>query len=187
MIDAELRKFIEENIRTQLSIILTAQTETSDGKKETFSNMYPGMSSIADRPVMSPYGVASKVPRGTKSVVAQHGDFKGNRIVLGHRDESRPTEDIEEGEIVIYAKDGVRVRVKNGSIELGKGGTYQKMVMGDNLKTLLVALIEAIVQHKHIGNLGFPTSPPDNASTFQNLKAQNLDNDKILAKEGGGF
>ena len=73
------------------------------------------------------------------------------------------------------------------SIKFGKDSDFEVVPVGETLKDFLVSLIELIVQHTHLGNLGYPTGVPQNAADFTQLQANNLDNEKILAKDGGRF
>lgn len=185
MIDAELRRFIEKEIKRQVQVVLTGATESNAALTESIASAYPGMATVPSRPLVLPYGLASRAPEGTISCVLRQGDHPGALLTVGHRDAKRPS--VEVGESSLYSKDGYEVRVKNGQIQVGKNGVFETVVVGDTLKTLLSALIDAIVQHTHLGNLGYPTGAPQNAAVFSNLKAENLSNDKILAKNGGRF
>lgn len=186
MIDPELRRLIEDIVKQQLNIILTAKTTSSKVKTESISDLFPGMPTISDRPVMAPYGVASKPPMGTKSVVGQHGDFKGNRIVLGHRDEKRPT-DLDDGEAMIYSLGKYKVKCFLDKIQIGKDGVYETVVAGETLVDFLTQFIDAFIAHTHIGNLGYPTSPINENFAAEILKANFLTNEKVLGKDGGRF
>lgn len=186
MIDAELRRYIEEKIKEHLNIILTAQTDSSKGKTETISNLFPGMPSIPDRPVMAPFGFSSKAPKGTKAMVGQHGDFKGNRVVLGHRDEDRPT-GIDEGEAIMYSIGKYHVVCFKDKVQVGVEGDYETMVVGETLIKFLIAFLDEYKAHVHTGNLGYPTGAPLTAAVVDQLKSQYLTNNKILAKKGGRY
>ncbi len=185
MIDSDTQRWLRREIQRQINIILSGEAGSTTATTETIQNMFPGQDGILDRPVMHPYGFGSRAPKGTISVVARQGEHPANRVVLGHRAADRPA--MDEGESVLYSKSGYQVRVKNGVIEIGKGGAFEPVVLGDKLTALLEALIDAIAQHTHIGNLGAPTGPPQNASTFNQLKSNQVSGDKLLSKDGGGF
>jgi hypothetical protein len=187
MIDSELQRYIHtEIVRYTRDIVLNALSKDSKVLTEGVDQLFPGMGPQDDRPLAHPYGFASKAPDGTLSVVLRQGDHVGNRMVIAHRDPARPV-DIAQGESVQYSKGGYEVRVKNGKIEIGKGGTFETAVLGDTLQKILVAILDAIVEHTHLGNLGFPTSPPQNAAVFTQIETSQVQNGKFLAKDGGGF
>lgn len=186
MDDANLRRYIEQLVRQQVNILLGGTAQNGLIDREDIVEMYPGMPTQLARPTVRPYGLASRAPAGTRQITGRVGENTGARAVLGHLDGARPA-GLAEGESVLYSRDGYRVRVRNGEIQVGKGDTYETVVVGDTLKALLIALLDFYVQHKHIGNLGYYTSQPDNAANVQQLKTENLDNDKILAKDNGRF
>lgn len=187
MIDSEIQRYIQQEVKRQVHVILSGAAGTNSAViTETIKSLYPGMAEIPDRPIMHPFGIASRAPADTISVTARQGDHPGNVLTLGHRDKSRPT-DLGDGESVLYSKGDFRVVARNGGLYVGKGTTYEEVVVGETLRTLLIGLIDAIVAHTHMGNLGYPTGKPLNASDFNTLKSSNLSNSKILAKNGGRF
>lgn len=185
IMDGDDKRWVIDEIRRQLKIITAGQAGSTTMTTETIDNLMAGHPSIPDRPIMRPYGFASRAPVGTISVTAQMGEHPGNKMTLGHRDKDAPS--IEEGESVQYSMGGYRVKVQNGEIFVGKGDDLEHMVVGETLKEFLITLVAALVAHTHIGNLGFSTSPPENAMDFTQAQTDFLDNDKILAKDGGRY
>lgn len=109
MLDSDILRSVRLEVARQLNTILSGQAGANDTVQgETIDNMYPGSPSIPDRPVMHPYGFASRAAKGTISVTGKQGSDPTNRLVLGHRDKMRPT-DISEGDVVIYSSDGKTV------------------------------------------------------------------------------
>lgn len=135
----------------------------------------------------SPYGFISKPKKG---VFAYFLNLLGNSqapVIVAHLDRDRP-DPANEGESIQYSSGKYHVYCKNDRIYVGKNGVYEEVVAGETTRQLLISLIQAIVVHKHVSNLpGTLTAPPDNAATFTQLKANNLDNEKILVKDGGRF
>lgn len=186
MFDAEEIRFIREEIKKQIRVVAFGSAGTNTQDVEDVQQLYPGMPNIEKVPVSAPYGYASRAPQDTIEVTARVGEHPGNRVVLGHRAPDRPT-GLAVGEMTIYSKAGYAIRVRNDKIEVGKGGEFEPVVVGETLKELLIAVLDAIASHTHIGNSGFDTSPPKNAADFTGAKADFLDNDKILAQDGGRF
>lgn len=182
---AELRRFIKKEIHLQMNTITAGQCDGSTMTTEDIANIYPGHPTIPGRPIMRPYGFASRAPKGTLAVTAQQGSHPGNKLTLGHRDANPPA--VDEGESVQYSLGGYRIVCKNGEMFVGKGADLEHVVVGETLKTAIIAILDAIVAHEHIGNLGFQTSPPINASDFTDIKTGFFANDKILAKNGGRY
>lgn len=186
MTDSEIARMIRQEVERQVNVILPGRSQDSSKFTESINNMFPGMPGITARPIMRPFGFISRAPDDTTQVVGRMGSHPANRLVLGHRDQNAPDPG-EKGESIVYSIGGYQVRVLNGQIQLGKNGTYETMVVGDTLKEFLLALLQAIIQHTHIGNLGVETGVPLNLEAFNNAKENFVDNSKILAKDGGRF
>lgn len=186
MIDPDIKRFIQQEIRMHLNLITSGKAGTNTVHKEDIQERFPGMPTMAERPIMHPYGIASRAPQGTLQVTAQMGDHPGNVSVLGHRDKDRP-DDLQSGESVLYSLGKFRVYARGDRLEIGKDGDNEVLPVGDTLLEFLVELLQLIVQHTHLGNLGYPTGVPQNAADFTQLQTENLDNEKILAKDGGRF
>lgn len=188
MNDSELKRYIDQAIENKMNIILHGVTgdAASSDNTETIQQLFPGQDGIKKRPVMHPYGFVSRAPDGIISVIGRIGAHVANRFVMGHRDKGRPS-DLNSGESYLYSTGKYQLRVKNGKVEVGKDGVYQTLVVGEDLQAALIAIIDAIVAHTHIGNLGAPTSPPQNAATFTQIKTDQVAGGKLLAKDGGKF
>lgn len=187
MMDAETRRMIREEIKQQLNIILNAAAGSqNDQQSETISTLFPGSPDIPGRPVMHPFGFVSRAVPGTISVVAKVGADMQNRMTLGHRDFHRPS-DLNSGESIVYSIGDYRVKVTNTSILVGKGGVYEPVLVGETTRQFLISLVQLIIVHTHLGNLGIETGPPLNSTDFNQLQSQNLDNSKVLAEDGGRF
>lgn len=165
MIDPDVRKFLRDEIRKHLNIILTGQSGANTEEIESINNMFPGMPEIENRPVSHPYGYASRAKKGTTQVNARMGEHVGNRIVIGHRDGGRP-KDLAEGESVIYSSGGLKVYMRNGKIQIGSSTSADPIVLYNELKTLMESILTHIMAHTHIGNMGFETSQPLNNTDF---------------------
>lgn len=186
MMDSETIRFIREEVKKQLNVILNAESGINDQQSETINKLFPGMPGINARPVMHPFGFVSRAVQGTISVVAKVGADIQNRMTLGHRDKNRPT-DLDEGETCAYSSTGYRIVLKGGMILIGKGSDLEPLIMGETLRQYLIQLNQQMQVEQHMGNLGFQTSYPLNAPEYQNLEAEFLDNKKILPEDGGRF
>lgn len=186
MTDSEIIRFIRKEIQRQVNVILSGKSGNNTIETEDIQEMLPGMSTQPLRPVMHPYGFASRSSPGTVQVTGRMGEHTVNRMVIGHRDANRPT-DLDAGESVVYSSGKYQIRVENNQIMVGKDGTYEVVMMGESLQAFLISLLNLIITHRHLGNLGFDTSPPTNASSFLELREDNLDESQMLAKDGGKF
>lgn len=180
MMTPEDRKFIREEIARQVNIILSGQAGANTVQTETIDNLFPSMPSIVNRPVMHPYGLVSRAPRGTLSVTARQGEHAGNRIVMGHRDKDKP--EVQVGEVQLYNQFGQAIYLKNGTVHLGVAAASNPAVLGNELKAMLQELLTLLATHTHVGNLGSPTTPPVEASQFTSIKSSQVDNNNILSQ-----
>jgi hypothetical protein len=179
MLDANDIRFIRQEIARQLDVILSGSAgDNATVISETIESLYPGSPPIINRPVMHPYGFASRASKGTISVTAKQGSHPGNRLILGHRDKSRPT-NIEDGETVIYNVAGYTAYFKKDALYLGQGmGSAEPVVLGNKINDFLKSLLDIVANHTHASE----GAPPTNQVDFLNLKSQNIDNDLVLSK-----
>lgn len=190
MDEALLRRLIKQEIRTQMNVLLFGAAGKNDNQTEQIQGMFPGMDGIDSRPVMHPFGISSRAPSGTTSVIGRMGEHFGNRTVLGHRDANRPTTD--SGETILYDAYGHIVYLSKSKIQLGSKGAAEPFVLGLVYQALESKLIQLIAQHTHISNVpGGQSSIPNEFQKFLDLKASPVDDslilsDEIFGEKGGG-
>lgn len=182
MNEAELKKWVRQEIARQLIVIASGQAGENTVETETIENLYPGSPNIPERPVMHPYGFASRAPSGTISVTGKVGNDPSNRMVLGHRDSDRPS-DLKVGEASQYSSSGYELRAMLDGIRLVKGNKQVALLLGEDVLELLGKIIDTIVIHTH----GSPGTPPSNAADFNLIKTQDLSGATLLSTEEGGF
>lgn len=212
MMDPETRRFIQEEIRRQVNIILHAETDGTDGEKftEGVSNLFPGQPTITDRPVMHPFGLMSRAVKGTLSVIARVGDHIGNRMVIGHRDADRP-DDLEDGETALYNAKGQRIYLKSGKILIGSADADSPVVLGDVMMKALGEVLDELkslsdtLQNKPAGLSTVPGNPiaPNPAfvadlvaldvkistakSTYISTSSSNIVSQEVFTERGGSL
>ena len=142
--------------------------------------MLPGMPTVTKRPVVQPFGLASNAPDDTVSVVGRVGEHFGARYVLGHRDQNKPKFQAT-GETVLYNAFGQQIYLSNGKIQIGTKSSAEPLVLGNVFKTMMDTLLTQLAEHTHIGNLGYNTSPPNNAEEFVQLQESPIDDKSILS------
>lgn len=170
MSDAEIQRYIRQEIDRRLNIILPGVSGNATGQQEDMGNVYPGQAPIPARPTARPYGFISRAPKGTPQVTGRMGSHPANRLVLGHRDPSAPSLP-DEGDSGIYSlgaqllalrdrirlavTDGFFMELQQGQQEIGKVGGYSLVITetditgGKTPKETLVAgetLIELLSQ-----------------------------------------
>lgn len=181
MMDADIISFIRQEIKKQMNIILSGATAATSTTTEDIQELFPGMPTVTNRPIMRPWGFASRAPKGTIQVVARQGEHFGNRVVLGHRANDIPT-DLAEGEAILYDSTGRQIRVKDGVIKVGSPNSAENLVLGKVFQTMMSTVLQALADHVHITSApGFPTSKPTNANVFSDQKASPVDDNKVLS------
>lgn len=133
MNESEILSLVRRELARQLNIILTGKTanSTGDTASEDIKEMYPGMPTIEVRPVMHPYGFASRAIDDTISVVAMQGAQKQNRVIIGHRDGKRPKLD-DAGDVILYDGTGKHIvkLSKSKGIEIDAGSDDPVSIKG---------------------------------------------------------
>lgn len=89
-----------------------------------------------------------------------------------------------DGDLVAKALTGKKTWITSDTrINLSAGDTEptENLVLGQVFKTMQSEFLEAVSLHTHIGNLGYNTAPPDNASVYTDLKADPIDNEGVLS------
>ena len=179
MISSEIKRLIREEIKRYTDIVIGSQAGPNTRYTESCQNMasvYPNI----EYPIAHPYGYCSRAAAGTVNLTVRQGDRPDNRIVISHRDVNRP--EINGGEVLLYNEHGQRIYLENGNIRIGTMDTDNKAVVGNELKSMLQELITLISTHTHITSApGAPTSAPNEATQFLEIKANNVDNDEILS------
>lgn len=195
MMDDRDWAMIRKEIALQVMIIThgqTASTQIDDSPStESIDNCPPGMPTITGRPVMHPYGLASRALKETISVIARVGNHPANKIIIGHRDKDRPALDAD-GDVVLYDGHGNVMMLKDSNPYIDTGDRAFSVGgkdLADNLLGAIAALVKAELQklaakidtnnalymtHQHpsgMGPTGTPTVGLQNADTVEDVKA----------------
>jgi hypothetical protein len=158
-IQSELRAMVRAEIKQQMQVILYGLHESGDKNTAKVSNVVPGSPVTESRPLMAPFGLASRAPKGKLAVTGRVGDHPAARLILGYRDDSRP--EMEEGEAVLYNAHGQEIRLENGAIKIGSAAANEPVVLGLVLKTLLEFAFDTLIAGDFLltTSPGNPTAP----------------------------
>ncbi len=194
MMDAETIRFVKEEIKRQLNIILNSASGANTSQTETIDSLYPGMPGIDDRPVMHPFGFVSRATQGTISVTARVGADIQNRMTLGHRDKMRP--DVEEGEVMLYNSTDDKIYVSHGKIisttphwveksdliHIGSEDAKEPFVLGLIFQAFEDKFLQLMRDHRHVTSApGALTSIPDNTLDIEEIRQSPILDNKILS------
>lgn len=89
-----------------------------------------------------------------------------------------------DGHLVLRSLAGKKAWLTSDTnVFLSRGDTAptERLVLGDTFKTAYSKDLDETAKHKHIGNLGYLTFVPDNASEFTTLKASPVDDALMLS------
>lgn len=102
---------------------------------------------------------------------------------LSSKEDVIPPE-VDSGDLIARALAGKNARlVSDTKVLLGRPNNVptEPLVLGLVLQQLLSEWLEAESIHKHLGNLGYMTAVPDNASDFTGFKSSPVDDGEILS------
>lgn len=167
MLDPEVLHFVRQEIKRQVHMVLCSKAGETDTQSEEIDELYVTMPKTGKMGVVHPYGFVSRAPQGTICVSCRLGEHAGNRLILGHRDFKRKQIVLAEGDSAMYNADGTQISIEGTKINLGKGAT-EPAVLGNELKTLLNNILQAIIN----GQLVICTTPGNVSAPNPALVAQ---------------
>lgn len=195
MMDAHDWAMVRKEIARACSVILhgrTAETQVDDAPStESVDDCPPGAPTIEGRPVMHPYGLASRAKANTTAVIARVGDHPANKMIIGHRDKDRPALE-NEGDVALYDMHGNVLMLRDtdpyidtGDRKFSVGGKD----LGDDLLGAIAALVKqelealrstintnktiygALTMPSGMGPVGPPPVPMQEAAAIGEVKA----------------
>ena len=89
-----------------------------------------------------------------------------------------------EGHTVLRSLAGKKAFITSDQeIHLTRGDNEatERSILGDIFKAAYSAHLALDAAHTHVGNMGFPTAPPQQAADYQNIKAGPVDDDAMLS------
>ena len=187
MLDPFIRREIRDEVRRVLDVLLVAKAGTTAAQTETIDQLYPQMPKIEDRPVVHPYGLVSRAPVGTKSVIGRVGEHTTSRIILGHMDAERENISLNEGEVVLYNEYGQQIQLQQSKIVLG-ASAEEAAVLGNTLVEMLGKVLDILIAGNFliVTGPGSPTAPnPAEVAKLSTYKSQYLStaSTNILSQE----
>lgn len=102
---------------------------------------------------------------------------------LTSKSDTIPTQAVT-GDAVYRALAGKKAHLLSDTrINLGRGGSEptENVVLGQVFKEMMSEFLQIFAEHKHIGNLGYYTPPPDNFNEALTLKSSPVDDEAILS------
>lgn len=179
MTESDIIKLVKRTMREQLAPILMGIVVSNESQNRSSAQRFDTDSPISNLRNIQPFGFSSRAPKGTPGLVVPIAGDPTHLNLVGHFDEGRPSG--SDGETLFYNAFGQLIYLSNGKIQVGSKASAENMVLGQVFKSMMDTLLVAIKTHTHVGNLGYSTSPPENAADFDAIKASPVDDGAILS------
>ena len=179
MNESQLMSIIRRVVRQELSAVLLGKVTSNESQTRLSMQHFSTAAGLQNIRSIQPFGVSSRAPVGTPVVTAPVNHDHTHIISLGNFDENRPT--TNDGETILYDAYGHIVYLSETKMQFGSKTSAENMVLGQVFKAPMSSTLQDIAVHKHIGNMGYLTSPPDNAADFEALKASPVDDEGVLS------
>ena len=176
MLDPFIRKEIRDEVKRLMDVLLPAKAGVTTAQSEDIKELFPQMPTIQTRPVMHPYGLSSRAPTDTRSIIGRVGEHTTARIILGHLDDERANMTMNEGEVVLYNQYGQQIRLEENKINLGESAD-EAAVLGDTLVEMLGKVLDILIAGNFliVTGPGSPTAPnPTEVLKLTQYKSQYL-------------
>jgi hypothetical protein len=160
MIEPEIQRLIQNEIRRSMNAIIMAECAASEDKNNTQIRNAYGCAALSDKfPIASTYGVASRAPEGVLAVLGRVGEHPASRIILSHHDVNKP--DLQDGETVLYNADGQQIRLETGKVKIGGAGASEPLVLGNVAMEFLGKIVDMLIAGDFLlcASPGSPTAP----------------------------
>jgi hypothetical protein len=190
--DLELLKEILRDKRVHVAVGIIKRLEMAADRSvlRVLVNIYPEERPCICRMTWDAVGPSSgfiqmPVPDDLVLVAFGEGEEEQGYVIrkLSSKVDKIPTE-ADSGDLIAKSLAGKNTRViSDTKVLLARPESVptEPLVLGNVLKAALSEWLEAEAVHKHLGNLGYMTSVPDNADVFTSLKSSPVDDEEILS------
>lgn len=179
MNQSEILKMVREFIRQEVSLAMMGITVSNESQVRSTTQRFTTEAPVGNNRRVLPFGVSSRAPAGTQTLIIPVNGDVTNPATVGDFDSNRPVGN--DGETLLYDAYGHVVYLSQSQVSLGSMNPTQNLVLGQIFKTFMDNLLEQLQEETHIGNLGYPTSPPVNAPAYAALQASPIDDESILS------
>lgn len=178
MNDSEIRSIIRQEIKQALTPVLMGFITSNEDVKRIMAKRMSNEGPMNVRSIQ-PFGLSSKAPPETQTLLVPIAGDPTNMNAVGNYDTNKP--DVEDGEVSIYDNFGHEVYLSQDKMQFGSKDSANPMMLGDLVQECLSNMLQLIIEHNHMGNLGYPTGAPSNAIQFQQLKLNTVDSGDLVS------
>lgn len=186
----ELREMFKDD-RLHIALALVTQLEVASDRSvlRVKCTVLPDNMSIVARMSWSAVGPEAGIyqfPSKNDLVIVGYMDGEVDQAFVISRctsaEDKLPLQAVD-GHLVMKALNGKKVYlVSDTRINLTKGGEGPEQAMlGTTFKTAYSSHLEIDSEHDHIGNLGYMTSPPNQAAEYLAIKSSPVDDELMLS------
>jgi hypothetical protein len=191
-LDLELLKEILRDKRLHIVVALVKRLEMATDRStlRVIASVFPEQREIVARMTWEFVGPSSgvyqlPVPDDLVLLGLAEGDDDQAFVIrkLSSKVDKIPQE-ADSGDLILKALSGKATRaISDTAVYLARPDSIptQPLVLGTVFQTMMSAVLDYISVHTHIGNLGYKTTVPDNASNFLAQKSSPVDNGNILS------
>jgi len=180
MEEYEIIRLIRQVIKQELAPILMGSVVSNESSSRSTIQRFATESPIGNLRSIQPYGVSSRAPAGTQGLIVPVRSDPTHLNLVGHFDEGKPT--TNDGETILYDAYGHVIYLSQTKMQFGSKSSAQNMVLGQIFKTAFAkALLDQLQLETHTGNLGYPTSVPNNAAQYLEIENSPIDDNAILS------
>ena len=181
MMEDDLRNMIRKEIREMLAPILLGFIVSNESNMTSTIKRMQSEGPIARTRNIQPFGISSRAPTNTTCLTIPISGDPTHLIMVGHYDSNKPS--CNDSETILYDAYGHLIYLSQNKMQFGSKTSANPMMLGDIVQTLFENILDKIAAHRHIGNLGYQTSPPDNATEFEALKASPVQDGSIISSK----
>lgn len=174
---------LHTSFATVISVNITPDRSAMKATVQLLPTLYEARVFVGAEYVAPGVGVYYPLRQNDLVVVAFPQADRDKGIVikrLSSKEDTIPQE-FNNDKIVIKCMGSEEFVVVGDNIKLGSPAASENLVLGQVLKSLLSSTYQEIAVHKHIGNLGYFTAPPDNTAFFLTKKASPIEDEGILS------
>lgn len=149
MVDPEVIRQIKKIVREEMAKVLKATVTANQDALTVSVRRFASDSGMPGLKKIQPYGLSSRAPAGTPTVILPVDNNPSHLNTVGEIDPNRPNQN--DGETILYDAYGHIVYLSQSKMQFGSKGSANPMVLGDILQEFEDQVWNAILNASQIG------------------------------------
>ena len=191
-LDIELfRRALEHNklhlsFAKVISVSIASDRSQMRATVELLPDEYEARVTVGAEYVAPGVGIYTPLRQNDLVLVAFPSADQDNGVLIKRISSQEDTvpEEFNNDKVVIKCVSNEEFVLVSDKMRFGTNSSDENLVLGQVFKSMMSDVLEAIADHLHVGNLGYYTAPPHNASFFTSTKASPIDDEAILSDKG---